>query len=130
MKIAILSRGPDLYSTRRIREACQQRGHAVRVLNPLSFALDLEQSRPMLFYKEKPLDQYDAVIPRIGASITAYGTAVVRQFEQIGVFCLASSQAIVASRDKLRSCQILSRHRIGMPKTVVVRRPDGVLPAI
>jgi ribosomal protein S6--L-glutamate ligase len=102
----------------------------VRVLNPLSFALDLEQSRPMLFYKEKALDHYDAVIPRIGASITAYGTAVVRQFEQIGVFCLASSQAIVASRDKLRSCQILSRHRIGMPKTVVVRRPDGVLPAI
>ncbi|HVU03002.1 MAG TPA: RimK family alpha-L-glutamate ligase [Polyangiaceae bacterium] len=130
MKIAILSRGPDLYSTRRIREACTKRGHPVRILNPLSFSLDLEQGRPALFYKEKPLDRYDAVIPRIGASVTAYGTAVVRQFEQMGVFCLASSQAIGASRDKLRSCQVLSRHRIGMPKTVVVRRPDGVLPAI
>jgi ribosomal protein S6--L-glutamate ligase len=130
MKIIILSRGPDLYSTRRIREAGQKRGHAVRVLSPLNFSLDLEQGKPALFYKNKPLGRCDAVIPRIGASVTAYGTAVVRQFEQMGVFCLASSQAIVASRDKLRSCQILSGHRIGMPKTVVVRRPDGVLPAI
>jgi ribosomal protein S6--L-glutamate ligase len=130
MKIAILSRGPDLYSTRRIREACQKRGHSPRILNPLNFSLDLERANPALFYKEKPLGRYDAVIPRIGASVTAYGTAVVRQFEQMGVFCLASSQAIVNSRDKLRSCQVLSRHRIGMPKTVVVRRPDGVLPAI
>jgi ribosomal protein S6--L-glutamate ligase len=130
MKIAILSRGPDLYSTRRLREACQKRGHTPRILNPLSFALDLERGKPALFYKEKPLGRYDAVIPRIGASVTAYGTAVVRQFEQLGVFCLASSQAIVTSRDKLRSCQVLSRHRIGMPKTVAVRRPDGVLPAI
>ncbi len=130
MKIVILSRGPELYSTRRIREACQKRGHAARVLNPLNFSLHLEEGRPNLLYKSKPLEPADAVIPRIGASITAYGTAVVRQFEQMGVFCLASSQAIVASRDKLRSCQTLIRHRIGMPKTVVVRRPDGVLPAI
>jgi ribosomal protein S6--L-glutamate ligase len=130
MKIVILSRGPDLYSTRRIRETCQQRGHTVRVLNPLNFSLHLEEGRPNLLYKNNPLDPADAVIPRIGASVTAYGTAVVRQFEQMGVFCLASSQAIVASRDKLRSCQTLIRHRIGMPKTVVVRRPDGVLPAI
>lgn len=130
MKIVILSRGPDLYSTRRIREACQRRGHAVRVLNPLNFSLHLEEGRPNLLYRSMPLEPVDAVIPRIGASITAYGTAVVRQFEQMGVFCLASSQAIVASRDKLRSCQTLIRHRIGMPKTVVVRRPDGVLPAI
>jgi ribosomal protein S6--L-glutamate ligase len=130
MKIIILSRGPDLYSTRRIREACQKRGHAVRVLSPLNFSLELERGKPALFYKNKALGRYDAIIPRIGASVTAYGTAVVRQFEQMGVFCLASSQAIGASRDKLRSCQILSRHRIGMPKTVVVRRPDSVLPAI
>lgn len=130
MKIAILSRGPSLYSTRRLREACVRRGHSVRVLNPLNFSLDLERANPALFYKNAALDSYDAVIPRIGASVTAYGTAVVRQFEQMGVFCLASSQAIVASRDKLRSCQILSRHRIGMPKTVFVRRPEGVLPAI
>jgi ribosomal protein S6--L-glutamate ligase len=130
MKIVMLSRGPDLYSTRRIREACLKRGHSVRVLSPLNFSLELEQGKPALFYKNKALGRCDAVIPRIGASVTAYGTAVVRQFEQMGVFCLASSHAIVASRDKLRSCQILSRHRIGMPKTVVVRRPDGVLPAI
>jgi ribosomal protein S6--L-glutamate ligase len=130
MRIIILSRGPELYSTRRIREACLRRSHAVRVLNPLNFSLHLEGGRPALMYKSKPLEPADAVIPRIGASVTAYGTAVVRQFEQMGVFCLASSQAITASRDKLRSCQILVRHRIGMPKTVVVRRPDGVLPAI
>jgi ribosomal protein S6--L-glutamate ligase len=130
MKIAILSRGPDLYSTRRIREAGAKRGHTVRIFNPLNFSLELEQGKPALSYKSKAFGSYDAVIPRIGASVTAYGTAVVRQFEQMGVFCLASSQAIVASRDKLRSTQILSRHRIGMPKTVVVRRPDGVLPAI
>jgi ribosomal protein S6--L-glutamate ligase len=130
MKIAILSRGPDLYSTRRIREACVRRGHKPRILNPLAFSLELEQGKPTLLYKNKSIGHYDAVIPRIGASVTAYGTAVVRQFEQMGVFCLASSQAIGASRDKLRSCQILSRHRIGLPKTVVVRRPDDVLPAI
>jgi ribosomal protein S6--L-glutamate ligase len=130
MKIVILSRGPELYSTRRIREACLKRGHSARVLNPLNFSLHLEEGRPNLLYKSKELEPADAVIPRIGASVTAYGTAVVRQFEQMGVFCLASSQAIVASRDKLRSCQTLIRHRIGMPKTVVVRRPDGVLPAI
>jgi ribosomal protein S6--L-glutamate ligase len=130
MKIAILSRGPSLYSTRRLREACLRRGHSVRILNPLHFSLDLERANPALFYKNSALGAYDAVIPRIGASVTAYGTAVVRQFEQMGVFCLASSQAIVASRDKLRSSQILSRHRIGMPKTVFVRRPEGVLSAI
>lgn len=130
MKIAILSRGPGLYSTRRLRDACIARGHDPRVLSPLNFSLDLEQGKPALVYKNKPLGHCDAVIPRIGASITQYGTAVVRQFEQVGVFALASSQAIGASRDKLRSCQILSRHRIGVPKTIVVRRPDGVLPAI
>lgn len=130
MKIAILSRGPGLYSTRRLKEACARRGHVARVLNPLSFALDLEQGSPALFYKDRPIGAYDAVIPRIGASVTAYGTAVVRQFEQMGVFCLASSSAIGASRDKLSACQVLSRHQIGMPKTIVVRRPDGVLPAL
>ncbi len=130
MKIIILSRGPDLYSTRRIREAAESRGHAVSVLSPLNLSLELEQGKPALFHKNRELGPCDAVIPRIGASVTAYGTAVVRQFEQMGVFCLASSQAIVDSRDKLRSCQIMSRHGIGMPKTVVVRRPDGVLPAI
>lgn len=130
MNIAILSRGPDLYSTRRLKEACIKRGHVARVLNPLSFALDLARGSPALLYRNRPIGAYDAVIPRIGASVTAYGTAVVRQFEEMGVFCLASSSAIGASRDKLRACQVLSRHEIGMPKTVVVRRADGVLPAI
>lgn len=130
MNVAILSRGPDLYSTRRLKQACEGRGHSARVLNPLSFALDLAPGSPALFYRDRPIGAYDAVIPRIGASVTAYGTAVVRQFEQMGVFCLASSSAIGASRDKLRACQVLSRHEIGMPKTVFVRRPDGVHPAV
>jgi ribosomal protein S6--L-glutamate ligase len=99
-------------------------------LNPLYLSMDLERERPALYYKNKALSRYDAVIPRIGASITFFGTAVVRQFEQMGVFCLSSSQAISVSRDKLRSVQILSRHRIGLPKTAFVRWPGGVLPAI
>lgn len=130
LKIAILSRGPRLYSTRRLKEAAEKRGHVARVLNPLYFAIDIEQHNPKLYYRNKPLGQYDAVIPRIGASITFFGTAVVRQFEQMGVFSLASSQAINVSRDKLRSTQILSRHSIGMPQTTFVRWPDGVLPAV
>jgi len=130
MKIAILSRSRTLYSTRRLREACVARGHEARVLNPLYFTIDLEQEDPQLFYRQKPLSHYDAVIPRIGASITFFGTALVRQFEQMGVFSVASSQAITVSRDKLRSSQILSRHRIGTPKSAFVRWPDGVLPAI
>ncbi len=130
MKIAILSRGPRLYSTRRLREAARQRGHSVKVLNPLSFSMDVEQGSPSLYYRDKPLSSYDAVIPRIGASVTFYGTAVVRQFEQMGVYCVAASRAIAVSRDKLRAAQVLSRHRIGMPHTVFVRRTDDILPAI
>jgi len=130
MKIAILSRGPRLYSTRRLREACRARGHKPKVLDTLDFAIETQQSRPELFYKNKPLSSYDAVIPRIGASITLYGTAVVRQFEQMGVFCLNSSQAIGVSRDKLRSMQILSRHRIGIPRTAFVHELDEIVPTI
>ncbi len=130
MKIAILSRGPRLYSTRRLREAARRRGHSVKVLNPLSFSMDVEQGRPSLYYRDKPLSSYDAVIPRIGASVTFYGNAVVRQFEQMGVYCVAASRAIAVSRDKLRAAQVLSRHRIGMPHTVFVRRTDDILPAI
>jgi ribosomal protein S6--L-glutamate ligase len=130
MKIAILSRGPRLYSTRRLKEACERRGHEAKVLNPLQFTINLEVNNPTLLYKSKRIPPFDAVIPRIGASITFFGTAVVRQFEQMGVFSVASSQAITVSRDKLRSLQILSRHRIGLPKTTFVRWPDGVLPAI
>lgn len=130
MKIAILSQGPNLYSTKRIKEAAEQRGHKVRVLNTLRFSIDVERLNPSLVYKEKQLDPYDAVIPRIGNSITFFGTAVVRQFEQMGTFCANTATAISNSRDKLRSSQILSRHNIGIPKTVFARHRGSVLPAI
>jgi ribosomal protein S6--L-glutamate ligase len=130
MKLAILSCNPNSYSTRRLREAAVQRGHDVKVLNTLKFAIDLEQGMPDLYFRQKRLSQYDAVLPRIGASITYYGTAVVRQFEQMDVFCTNSSASIGNSRDKLRSLQILSRHRIGIPQTTFVRDKKDVLPAI
>jgi ribosomal protein S6--L-glutamate ligase len=130
MRVGILSRGPRLYSTRRLKEALIARGHEAVVLNPLSFSIEVEQGAPALFYRDKALRSYDAVIPRIGASITFFGTAVVRQFEQMGVYCVNPSTAISVSRDKLRSIQILSRHRIGIPKTSFVRRRSAVLSAI
>jgi len=130
MKIAILSRGPDLYSTKRLQEACRTRGHDVTVFDPLRFSIHVEQSRPHLHYGEDHAYGFDAVIPRIGASITFFGTAVVRQFEQMGVFCLNSAQAISTARDKLRAIQILSRHSIGIPKTEFVRQRTDVLKAI
>ena len=130
MKLAILSCSPQSYSTRRLREAAVQRGHVVKVLNTLKFAIDLEQGRPPLYFRQNRLSDYDAVLPRIGASITYYGTAVVRQFEQMDVFCANSSGSISNSRDKLRSLQILSRHRIGIPRTTFVRDKKDVLPAI
>ena len=130
MKLAILSCGPRSYSTRRLREAAVQRNHQVKVLNTLKFAIDLEKGDPDLYFRQKKLSQYDAVLPRIGASITYFGTAVVRQFEQMDVFCASSSAGISNSRDKLRSLQILSRHRIGIPKTTFVRDKKDVLPAI
>ncbi|MCA8915625.1 MAG: 30S ribosomal protein S6--L-glutamate ligase [Planctomycetes bacterium] len=130
MKIAILSQGPRLYSTRRIREAAEERGHKVRVLDPLKFSLDVEKKRPHVYYREKKVENFDAVIPRVGASVTFFGTAVVRQYEQMGVFCLNASSAIATSRDKLRAFQILSRHNIGIPKTAFVRQRSSVMPAI
>ena len=130
MKIAILSRSLKCYSTRRLREAAEQRGHTVKVLNTLRFAIDLQKSQPDLFFRQKQLTSYDAVLPRIGASITYFGTAVVRQFEQMEVFCANSSAGISNSRDKLRSLQILSRHQIGIPPTTFVRDKSDVLPAI
>ena len=130
MKLAILSCNPKCYSTRRLREAAEQRGHAIKVLNTLKFAIDLEQGNPDLYFRQKQLSNYDAVLPRIGASITYFGTAVVRQFEQMDVFCANTSASIANSRDKLRSLQILSRHHIGIPKTTFVRDKKDVLPAI
>jgi len=130
MKLAILSCSPGCYSTRRLREAAEQRGHKVKVLNTVQFAIDLEEGEPDLYFRQKRLSHYDAVLPRIGASITYFGTAVVRQFEQMDVWCANSSAGISNSRDKLRSLQILSRHHIGIPQTTFVRDKRDVLPAI
>ncbi len=130
MKLGILSCSQKCYSTRRLREAAHQRGHEVKILNTLKFAIDLEEGAPDLYYRQKQLSQYDAVLPRIGASITYFGTAVVRQFEQMDVFCANTSAGVSNSRDKLRSLQILSRHHIGIPQTTFVRDKKDVLPAI
>lgn len=124
MRIGILSRKGSLYSTRRLREAAEARGHEVRVVNYLRCYMDIHERRPTIVYhdhqdaksKEEELD-FDAVIPRIGASYTFYGTAVVRQFEMRGVFAVNESQAISRARDKLRSLQILSRAGVGLPVT-------------
>jgi len=130
MKLGILSRSPKAYSTRRLKEAALQRGHRALVLNTLKFSLTVDRGKPGLHYKAKPLSTYDAILPRIGASITFYGLAVVRQFEQMGVFSANSALGIQRSRDKLHSMQILSRHDIGLPLTAFVRRREDVLPAI
>ena len=130
MKLAILSRGPQCYSTRRLKQAALDRGHQVKVLDTLKFAIDLKRGVPDLYFKQKPLSHYDAVLPRIGASITYYGTAVVRQFQEMDVFCANTAAGITNSRDKLRSLQILSRHHIGIPQTTFVRDKKDVLPAI
>lgn len=130
MKLGILSCGPKSYSTKRLREAAAARGHTVKVLNTLKFAIDLQQGVPDLYYRQQVLSEYDAVLPRIGASITYYGTAVVRQFQEMDVFCANTAHGIINSRDKLRSLQILSRHHIGIPRTTFVRDKKDVLPAI
>jgi ribosomal protein S6--L-glutamate ligase len=130
MKLAILSCGPNSYSTRRFKEAALARKHDVKVLNTLKFAIDLQRGEPALFYRQKELSTYDAVLPRIGASITYYGTAVVRQFQEMDVFCANPAHGIASSRDKLRSLQILSRHHIGIPRTTFVRDKKDVLPSI
>ena len=130
MKLAILSCGPHAYSTIRLKEAAKQRGHKVKVLNTLKFAIDVKEGAPDLYYRQKLLTEYDAVLPRIGASITYYGTAVVRQFQEMDVFCANTAHGISNSRDKLRSLQILSRHHIGIPRTTFVRDKKDVLPAI
>ena len=130
MKLAILSCGPNAYSTRRLKEAALERNYEVKVLNTLKFAIDLDQGHPDLYFRQKQLSQYDAILPRIGASITYYGTSVVRQFEEMDVFCANTANGITNSRDKLRSLQILSRHHIGIPRTTFVNDKKDVLPAI
>ncbi len=130
MKIAILSTAPKCYSTKRLKEAALERGHNVKVLNTLRFAIALSQHDPDLHFRSKELSTYDAILPRIGASITYFGTAVVRQFEQMDVYTPNTSNGITNSRDKLRALQILSRHDIGIPRTAFVRDRKDVLPAI
>jgi ribosomal protein S6--L-glutamate ligase len=117
MKIAILSQDSTIFSTKRLKEAGEARGHEVRVINYLRCYMDITSHQPKVVYQGKSLDYYDAIIPRIGASKTFYGTAVVRQFELMGTFSANESQAISRSRDKLRCLQILSRAGIGLPVT-------------
>lgn len=117
MKIAILSRNPKLYSTKRIVEAGENRGHDMHVIDPLFCYMDVTSQRPTVYYRHNRLDDFDAVIPRIGASVTFFATAVLRQFEVMGVYTVNESVAISRSRDKLRALQLLARKGIGMPVT-------------
>jgi len=130
LRIALLSRMPDGYSTNRIRETAEKRGHTVEIMDAMKFGIYVEEENPELTYAGKTISEFDAVIPRIGSSVTFFGTAIVRQFEQMGVFSLSASQAISVSRDKLRSLQVLSRHDIGIPQSAFVKRKKDVLPAI
>lgn len=126
MKIAILSRDANLYSTRRLVEACQRNGHQVDVIDHLKCDILIEKEEPRLYYIDRYLEGYDAIIPRVGASVTFYGTAVVRQFEMMGVFTVVKSRGLTDSRDKLRSLQLLSKSGIGMPKTVFTNYSKNV----
>src|SRR5437667_3890851 len=126
MRLVILSRQPALYSTRVLVEAALDRGHDVRVLDTLQFDIHVSKRNPELLYKGERFGPVDAVIPRIGASITFFGLALVRQFEMMGVYCLNESQAIARSRDKLRSLQLLSPHGLGVQPTVITRQPGSL----
>jgi ribosomal protein S6--L-glutamate ligase len=130
VKLAILSRAPRAYSTQRLRTAALDRGHEVKVLNTLRFGIDLSGKEPDLQFRGKQLSDYDAILPRIGNSITYFGTAVVRQFEQMDVYTPNTAYGISNSRDKLRATQILSKHGIAMPATTFVRDRADVIPAI
>ena len=118
MNIVILSRNPHLYSTQRLVKEGEARGHEMEVIDPLKCDIIIEKEKPTIYYKDRYLDYVDAIIPRIGSSVTFYGCALVRQFEEMGVFTIVTSDAIQRSRDKLRSLQRLSKAGIGMPKTV------------
>ena len=133
MKIAILSREPGLYSTRRLKEAGEKRGHTIEIIDHMKCVLVIEKKNPMVLYHGKRLDYFDAIIPRIGASVTFYGAAVVRQFEMMKVITAVESQALIRSRDKLRSLQVLSRSGVGMPKTIFMdysRDTEGIIEAV
>jgi ribosomal protein S6--L-glutamate ligase len=124
MKIAMLARNPKLYSHRRLKETAEERGHELDIINTLRCYMNIASRRPEIFYNSEKLPVYDAVIPRIGASVTFYGLAVLRQFEMMGVFPLNESVAIGRSRDKLRSMQILARDGIGLPVTTFAHDPS------
>ncbi|WP_341328971.1 30S ribosomal protein S6--L-glutamate ligase [Methylotuvimicrobium sp. KM2] len=126
MKIALLSRNPKLYSTRRLIEAAEARGHQIEVIDVLRCYMEITSTKPGIHYKGTALEGFDAVIPRIGASVTFYGTAVLRQFEMMGTYPLNESVAISRSRDKLRSLQLLSRKGIGLPVTGFAHKPDDI----
>jgi ribosomal protein S6--L-glutamate ligase len=126
MKIAVLSRNKKLYSTRRLVEAAEQRGHEVQVIDVLRCYMNITSLKPTIHYRGEVLEGFDAVIPRIGASVTFYGTAVLRQFEMMNVFPLNESVAITRSRDKLRSAQLMARKGVGMPVTGFAHNPDDI----
>ncbi|MBR9764026.1 MAG: 30S ribosomal protein S6--L-glutamate ligase [Rhodobacteraceae bacterium] len=123
LRLAILTREPDNYSTQRLIEAAEARGHTLEVIDTSRCYMNIRAVGAEVHYDGRRLPHYDAVIPRIGASITSYGTAVVRQFESLGTYCLAGSEGIAMSRDKLHAHQVLARHRIGMPTTAFARSP-------
>ena len=126
MRIAIMSRSRRIYSTRRLVEAAEARGHEIEVVDTARCYMNIASHRPTIHYRGKMLEPFDAVIPRIGASITFYGTAVLRQFEMMGTFPLNESVAVNRSRDKLRSLQLLARRGIGLPVTGFARAPDDI----
>lgn len=126
MRIAILSRNPELYSTRRLKEAALERGHEVRIIDVLKCYMNINIQNPSIHVKGVELPAFDVVIPRIGASVTTYGSAVLRQFEMMGVYPLNESVAITRSRDKLRSLQLLSRKGIGLPVTGYANKPSDI----
>nr|WP_322939953.1 30S ribosomal protein S6--L-glutamate ligase [Pseudomonas sp. s4] len=126
MKIVVLSRNPRLYSTRRLVEAGQQRGHEMQVIDTLRAYMNIASHKPQIHYRGQALEGFEAVIPRIGASVTFYGCAVLRQFEMMGVYPLNESVAISRSRDKLRALQLLSRKGIGLPVTGFAHSPDDI----
>src|SRR6185503_14789409 len=133
MNIAILSTGPKLYSTKRLKEAGEKRGHRMEIIDHMKCVIFIEKKNPVVLYQGRKLDYFDAVIPRIGASVTFYGAAVVRQFEMMKVFTAIESQALIRSRDKLRSMQILSRAGLGLPKTIFMdysKDTEGVIEAV
>lgn len=123
MRIAILSRNSELYSTSRLVEEITKKGHEAKVLDAVKCSVSIEKGKPGIIHNGNVLDDFDAIIPRIGSTITFYGTAIVRQFEMMHTFTTAESQAIIRSRDKLRSLQILSRSGLGIPRTVFANFP-------